>query len=85
MLLPIGTVVLLKEGKKRLMITGYLVTPNDDKSITYDYSACMYPEGIISSEQTLVFNHEEIESVFHKGFEDLEAQEFIKKLTEINK
>ena len=80
--LPIGSVVLLKNGKKRLMITGFCVIPNDgDKE--YDYSGCLYPEGMLSSEEIAVFNHNQIEKVFSAGFSDDEEKEFKKKLKEL--
>lgn len=72
--LPIGTVVMLKEAKKSIMITGYLVTPNNNESIVYDYCGCLFPEGIISSEQTLVFNHDQIGIIMYKGFENDEQR-----------
>ena len=51
-LLPIGSVVLLKEAKKRLMIIGYYPTiiSEEGNTTTYDYSGCLFPEGIIDSE-----------------------------------
>ena len=47
--LPIGTVLILKKAKKRIMITGYLpkITNEDGTTEEYDYSACLFPEGII--------------------------------------
>lgn len=77
--LPIGSVVLLKNAKKRLMITGFCVIPNDgDKE--YDYSGCLYPEGIISSDEVAVFNHNQIAKVYSAGFSDEEEKEFKEKL-----
>ena len=65
--LPIGTVVLLKGGKKRVMITSYLVFANkdDEKKKMFDYGGCTFPEGIIDSNHTVGFNHEDIEKVFY--------------------
>ena len=63
--LPIGTVLMLKDGYKRLMITGYKCTSNNK---TYDYSGCLYPEGIITSDKALLFNHDQIMQVYHTGF-----------------
>ena len=48
--LPIGTVVLLKGGQKRLMITGFCSIPKEDKTKIYDYTGCLYPEGVLNSE-----------------------------------
>lgn len=77
--LPIGTVVLLKGGKRELMITGYCIIPSGeiyDKSgkidatgKMFDYGACIYPEGIITSNQSFAFNHEQIEKICFKGYE----------------
>ena len=50
--LPIGSVVLLKNATKRLMVTGFLVSSKEFPEKVFDYSGCLYPEGIITSEQT---------------------------------
>ncbi|MBR2828220.1 MAG: DUF4176 domain-containing protein [Bacilli bacterium] len=80
--LPIGTVVLLKGGKKRVMITSYLVFANkdDEKKKMFDYGGCTFPEGIIDSNHTVGFNHEDIEKVFYVGLEDEEEILFNKLL-----
>lgn len=83
--LPIGTVVLLKGGKKRLMITGFCSFDEEKKDKAYDYTGCLYPEGIISSKQMALFNHSQIEKVYHLGLRDKEEQKFKEKLvTELN-
>ncbi len=83
--LPIGTVVLLKEGTKRLMITGYcMASPSDPKNI-FDYAGCLFPEGFILDKKVALFNHDEIEKIDHLGLEDDEQKEFIQKLKEIVK
>lgn len=74
--LPLGTVVLLKGGRKRVMITGY--GPIDGSGKVFDYTGCLYPEGVISSNETLLFNHEQLESLYFNGFFDNEAYEFLK-------
>lgn len=81
--LPIGTVVMLKGGKKRAMITGFCSISGEDKSKVFDYSGCLYPEGFISSNQTLLFNHEQIEKIFHLGLADEEEKQFKQKLNEM--
>lgn len=70
-LLPVGSVVLLKGGDKRIMICGRIQTRNGDDKI-YDYSACYYPEGIISPKNIFFFNRDEIDEVFFIGFQDTE-------------
>ena len=71
-LLPIGSVVTLKEGKKSLMIVG--IMQKDDENKVYDYIACVYPEGYINSELFFLFNHEDIEAVRFVGYIDAESQ-----------
>ena len=80
--LPLGTVVLLKNGKKRLMITGFCLVPDDDKTKVFDYTGCLFPEGVINSKQSLMFNHDQIEKIYFVGLEDEEEKQFKKKLNE---
>ena len=78
--LPIGTVVLLKGGKKRLMITGFCSFDEEKKDRAYDYTGCLYPEGIISSKQMALFDHSQIDKIYHLGLSDQEEKEFKVKL-----
>lgn len=81
--LPIGTVLMLKNGKKRVMVAGYKGMSPDRPDEIYDYIGVLFPEGIIDINQTLLFNHEQIEQVSHYGLVDLEEQEFINKLNRL--
>ncbi|MEI3508196.1 MAG: DUF4176 domain-containing protein [Bacilli bacterium] len=81
--LPIGTVVTLNGGTKRVMVIGYCPIAEDKKM--FDYSACTYPEGIISSDKTLAFNHEQISQIHFIGLEDSEQAEFNNKIKEMLK
>ena len=74
-LLPIGSVVLLKGAKKRLMICGRVQTDVSTGNV-YDYSACLYPDGIVSSDELYMFNNGNIQKVFFVGFQDVEEFEF---------
>lgn len=78
--LPIGTVVLLKGGKKRVMIIGFCSMTEEQKGKIFDYSGCIYPEGLMSSNQTCLFDHNQIEKIFYKGLVDDEETEFKNKL-----
>ena len=78
--LPIGTVVLLKEAEKKLMIIGYGCN-NENKM--YDYAGCLYPEGIFNLENLFAFDHEQISHIFHTGFIDEEQENFQSKLKDI--
>lgn len=81
--LPIGTVVLLKGGKKRAMITGFCSVAQENQDKIYDYSGCVYPEGYLSSNQVCLFDHDQIEKIFFVGFEDDEEKSFKEKLNTI--
>lgn len=80
--LPIGTVVLLKGGTKKVMISGFCAVTEEQKGKIYDYSGCMYPEGFLSSNQTCLFDHSQIEKVYFIGYRDEEEVTFKKKLKE---
>lgn len=81
--LPIGTVVMLNGGTKRVMITGFCSMAADDEDVIYDYSGCMYPEGFLSSDQTALFNHSQIAKVYHMGLVDEEEKQFKESLNTI--
>ena len=81
--LPIGTVAMLKGGSKRVMITGFCAIDDNNKTKMWDYSGCMYPEGFLSSNQICLFDHEQIEKVYHMGLaDDEEEKKFKNKLVE---
>ena len=84
-LLPIGSVVLLKEGEKRLMIFGVkqMNAEGKEKGKEYDYIGVLYPEGHIGSDNQYLFNHEDIDTIFFRGYEDTERVEFIQRLSEV--
>ena len=78
--LPIGTVVLLKNSQKRLMIVGLSQKQVDSDKI-WDFSGCLYPEGIIDPERLYLFDYDQIEQIFFVGFQDPEGINFMRKLT----
>lgn len=89
--LPIGTVVMLKGGTKRVMIAGFCAfeseeeKQNEERKI-WDYSGCLYPEGFLQSNQTCLFDHEQIEEIYHLGlsaYEDEEEKTFKENLKKI--
>ena len=78
-LLPIGTVVLLEGGKKRLMICGVKQTEASTEK-DYDYIAVVYPEGNMGKGTQFLFNHDQIDKIYFRGYEDEERAAFIEKL-----
>lgn len=82
--LPIGTVVMLKGGTKRAMIIGFSAkNKSGENEKIYDYSGCLYPEGLLSSEHVLMFDHNQIEKIYHFGLRDEEEKQFKGKLKEL--
>jgi hypothetical protein len=81
--LPLGSVVLLNGGKKKVMITGFCIEAKETPDKIYDYCGCVYPEGVIRSDLTCVFDHSQIKQIFFKGYVNDEAIDFSKKLTEV--
>lgn len=81
--LPIGSVVLLKNATKRLMILGYCRYKVGDQTKIYDYCGCTYPEGFISPEKTAVFDHEDIAQIYALGFQNDEQILFRQRLIEV--
>lgn len=55
-LLPIGSIVLLQGGKKRLMIYGIKQT-DITTGTEYDYIGVCYPEGNLGEDGHFFFNH----------------------------
>ena len=80
--LPIGSVVMLKSGTKSVMVTGYYSIPNNNKNKIYDYSGCIYPEGVIKSNEVCLFNKEQIDKILFKGYVDDSEIQFQNNLKE---
>lgn len=84
--LPIGTVVRLKNGTKKMMIIGFMasVKTEDNNTSSYDYIGCLYPEGFISVDNMLLFQHDQIEEVYNEPYADEESGAFHAKLTSVS-
>ena len=79
-LLPIGSVITVKEANKKMVIIGILQKSKDTK---YDYMAVLYPEGYLTQKQIYLFNHEDIEEVHFLGFMGVDYQVFRNNLVNI--
>ena len=80
--LPIGSVVLLKGGNKRIMICGR-IQAQAGSDIIYDYSACYYPEGIVDPKSMFFFNRDAIETVYFRGYEDQDELDYRHELEQL--
>ncbi len=79
-LLPIGSIVLVKDCEKRIMIEG--IKQISDDGTVYDYCGVFYPEGYISDEYRFVFNRDDVTFVFFQGFVDIEHTLYREKVRE---
>ena len=79
-LLPIGSVVLVKEAEKKLMIIGILQKAGEKQ---YDYMGVLYPEGFLDEKHLFMFNHADIQEISYIGFIDAEYQYFRNELNAV--
>ncbi|MBO6134279.1 MAG: DUF4176 domain-containing protein [Lachnospiraceae bacterium] len=82
-LLPIGSVVLLRNGRKKLMIIGIKQADAENPSVIFDYSGVMYPEGYLGEKSFFLFNHKDIVDVIFTGYTNVEREEFISKVNNL--
>lgn len=74
-LLPVGSVVLLKGARKRVMIVGRIQVMTGDPTV-YDYVSCPFPEGLIDTDELFFFNRDDVAAVYFIGFQDPEELQF---------
>ncbi len=68
--LPLGSIVLLKGGIRKLMIIGRgLNVKKDDDTYFFDYGGILYPDGVTGDEM-LYFNADGISKVYFHGYQD---------------
>ena len=79
--LPVGSVVLLKEATRPVVVIGYMVVEEGQSEI-WDYLGCAYPIGVIGNENNLLFQKNQIDKVLHIGFANEEGKQFLKDLGE---
>ncbi|PEC19052.1 DUF4176 domain-containing protein [Bacillus cereus] len=75
-LFPIGSIVILKESTKKIMIFGRKQQVETDEVRKFDYMGCPYPEGYMNPDFTYLFNHDDIQEVVSTGYEDQEERTF---------
>ena len=78
-LLPIGSVVLLKEAETKLMIIGRIVSDSKMEEI-YDYVGVIYPLGMSAANDQYFFNRDAIGQVYHVGYIGEEEISFKKEV-----
>lgn len=70
-LLPIGSVVLLKDSDQKMVICGICATVAEEGGdVLYDYSALLHPYGYVDRDHLYVFNQDAIVKVCSVGYID---------------
>lgn len=79
-ILPLGSIVYLKEGTKKIMIVARgLVAKNGEGHVYFDYGGVLYPEGIVDDKMAY-FQQESISKVVFEGYSDLDDEATIEKI-----
>ena len=80
--LPLGSIVLLKGGIRKVMIIarGLNVT-RDDNVYFFDYGGVLYPDGL-TGDQMVYFDHDGIVKVYFHGYADDENDVVVTALNE---
>lgn len=81
--LPIGSIVILNGGAKKLMINGYGGISSDTPNKIYDYTGVLYPEGQLKYDNVYLFNKSDIAKVYFKGYVDDEGKAYINNFEKI--
>ena len=77
--LPVGSVVLLKEAKRPVVVIGFSVVEKGEKKV-WDYLGCAYPIGVVGTDKNLLFQRDQIEKVISRGYEDEDCKKFLKQM-----
>lgn len=81
-LLPIGSVVYLKEGTVKMVIIGRsnLLALPEKETVLFDYSAVIYPLGYVGEKEIYFFNKNDVDKIEFKGYSDSENEQFVKNM-----
>ncbi len=78
--LPIGSVVYLKNGFKKIMVIGRgMVISQEDQQVFFDYCAVQFPEGLLGDD-VAYFQHDDIDKVVFTGHTDEDDQMVVRKI-----
>lgn len=80
--MPIGSIVTLNGSDKLTMIIGFNYLNNQT---TYDYIGCQYPFGVTRDNATYLFNHNQIDKIYHVGYINGQERQFKEQLITVEK
>lgn len=77
-LLPIGSVVVVGDSTKKVMIIGVCQKSTDGR--IFDYSGVVFPEGFLDPQKMFLFNNDQITQIAALGYQDAEQLAFKEKV-----
>ena len=77
-LLPIGSVVVIGDSTKKVMIIGVCQKSSDGR--IFDYSGVVFPEGFLDPQKMFLFNNDQITQIAALGYQDAEQLAFKEKV-----
>ncbi len=81
-LLPLGSILKMKDNEAVLMIVGYYPI-NREKKHVYKYMAVAYPYGVTDTGNVRFLDDSGIEKVIRRGYENKESTDFLNRLSQI--
>lgn len=66
-LLPIGSVVKIRDTEKRMMIIGRAQRKEGEEEL-HDYCSVHFPEGFLDADHLIFHEHSDIEYIFRVGY-----------------
>ncbi|KZK05427.1 putative EsaC protein -like (Listeria type 3) [Lactococcus cremoris] len=77
-ILPLGTVVTLKNGdsSELMIIARASVVEQKGEQVYYDYGAVLIPQGMMQPEAVYFFNEENVEKIVFEGYENNDEKIF---------
>ena len=70
-LLPIGSVVVIGNSQKKVMVAGVCQKGGEEEKL-WDYTGVIYPEGFLDPQKMFLFNHDQITQIVALGYQDAE-------------
>lgn len=66
--LPLGTVVRVDDSDQKVMIIGRIQQDRNNPDIKYEYSAVLYPQGLVNPKENYMFNLNQVRQIYYLGF-----------------
>ena len=83
-LLPIGSVVTLRDVELKVMVVGYMPKDLDNPEREHEYSGLFYPLGFRAIDQFVQFDMNQVISIDYIGYQDREQMEFEEYILGLN-